>query len=239
MTFNLLSDVVYPFGSKRFSRRLPAILACLDEYKPDILCVQEYTRTMRQSLKPLGKDYQVFGEYRHSFIRNEANLIFIHKNHFKVSNYQTLWLSKTPTKKGSKLLLSQFPRIVTIVTLQNEQGKQFNIANTHLDAGFESVRYEQLHILLSLLPKGPTILCGDMNTTLSGKTLSYLESTWIRPQALGSTLRGKFGSARYKQEAVDQILLRQLKLLDIKKIKKDYVGQEPSNHCPLFAHFSL
>lgn len=239
MTFNLLSDFTYPWSSKKISDRLPVILACLNEHQPDILCVQEYTKSMRKAFRSLEKDYQVVGQYRASFFNNEANLIFIRKNRFQILRYQTFWLSKKPTQKGSKLFLSQFPRIVTLATVQDPYGKKLTIANTHLDANFESIRFRQFQILLSLLPEDSVILCGDMNTTLSKKTLSTLDSSWTCPPPLGTTVNRKIGSIGHQQEAIDQIFIHHLKLLNIRKIKKDYAEQEPSDHYPLFATFSF
>lgn len=239
LTMNILSDHVYPFGIMSFSNRLPAILKMIQEYDPDILCFQEFTERMSEVSSYLEKSYEQVGSYRRSLSSDEAIMIFAKKSLFQITSVKTIWLSNTPNQPGSKFLLSQFPRIAVIATLKTKENQTLSVVSTHLDSNFEFIRFKQMKVLLHHIPSGPTILCGDFNTTINSKVFQLFSKEWNSQTIPESTLRGKFGSMRYHQQAIDHILAKDLELINTTNIKKDYEGRPASDHYPLLSFFQM
>jgi nitrate/nitrite transporter NarK len=107
----------------------------LRQTKPDVIGVQELTDAMKPYMYDILKKYQLAGESRGSMFNDEYSAVLFRSDRFTLLDQDTFWLSPTPKKKGSKLPLSQFPRIVTYVHLYDKtEQKDFTFFNTHLPA---------------------------------------------------------------------------------------------------------
>lgn len=248
MSLNLLSDHMPSFLYTPFDQRITAIDRMIQMYDPDIIGVQELTKTMFPCLKEIFKTYNVFGDARHSLVNNEYCSILYKKDKFELLGGKTLWLSNTPEIQSSKFKKSQFPRIVTYIYLKDKETDHiFTCFNTHLDANLSSVRALQAEVLSSIIlekEKGDfTILSGDMNSTSREDALSILHKTGMKDlvsDTLGSTLRGRIGSMRMHQLPIDHVFVtRNIMASNIKKITDSYEGIFPSDHYPVIAYLNL
>lgn len=247
ITCNLLTDRLVLHDNPKFSIRVKNIESMIHQYEPDIICVQELTETMLPFMNGILNQYEIAGEYRHSYCSNEGNMILFKKNRFVHNRTKTLWLSNTPLHRGSKFLFSQFPRITTYVSLHDRLTNQsITVFNTHLDALFNFVRKQQLETLMKLIQQYSnstfTILCGDFNTTSS--TIQLITNAYFKdivPDSIGSTLRGKHGSKRYHNQPIDHILISKEQNVSytVFKITDSYNNVYPSDHYPLISTISF
>lgn len=244
MSLNLLTSNANIPGNLPFNKRIDAIEKMIDEYAPDIIGVQELTDAMFPCLDNILNKYQIFGDSRHSLISDEYSSILYDKNKYELLDGQTLWLSNTINKKGSKYLLSQFPRIVTYVYLKDkETNKTFTVFNTHLDANFPFIRTKQVIVLARIIlkyKKGDfTILCGDFNCTRLSPALKILKKIKLKDLSkdeIGSTLRNNLGACIYSHLPIDHIFIsKKLSVDTISKITTSYNEVYPSDHYPIIA----
>ena len=114
----------------------PKILAKLiNKEKPDIICTQELTDNYQLQLQKYLNNYVFTGKNRFNaknpFFNyfGETNAIITNQKIYKTKTYS---LSKNINKIGKRILLSLFPRIATITTIEKDYQK-ITIINTHLD----------------------------------------------------------------------------------------------------------
>ena len=140
------------------------------EYKPDLVGTQEATYSWNQFLKNYcGKEYGMVGCSRdgREATSGEWSTILYRKDRFELLDSDTTWLSYTPTEV-SKVEGAHYLRICTWALLKDKQtGETILIANTHLDNSNDTVRNEQMNILLAYLEERvgnyPFYLTGDFN----------------------------------------------------------------------------
>lgn len=247
MSMNMLTDGLYNYGDSRFKCRVEAIHEMLRQTKPDVIGVQELTDAMKPYMYDILKKYQLAGESRDSMFNDEYSAILFCNDRFTLLDQGTFWLSSTPKKKGSKLPLSQFPRIVTYVHLYDKtEQKDFTFFNTHLDHNLKSVRIRQAEILIDLIEKYQkgsfTVVTGDFNAPLKDLPADLIQKNHLKDTvdpSIGSTLRGKIGTFFQKNLPIDHILVSDhMKLIELQKLDQKYAGYYPSDHYPLIAAVS-
>ena len=248
MTLNLRNDPLQAFKAASFARRAEAVTAMIQECHPDLIGVQELSRSMFPYLQEIFKEYGIFGDSRHSLLQDEYSSILYKKDRFELIGGDTKWLSHRPDLKGSKILHSLYPRIVTFAYFKdNETQDFFTFANTHLDAGLKTVRDEQAQILAKILmerQKGTYLfVTGDFNATHASDALHLFQKVHLSDAVkdeVGGTLRGAFAAHRYHQQPIDHIYIsRGLSVLNVRKIHQKYHGVHPSDHYPLIAYIAL
>lgn len=244
MTLNILTDGLYNYGDSRFERRCKAIKEMIRTTDPDLIGVQELTGRMFPYFKDLLEIYGFCGQGRGSRISDEYSAILYKKEKYLLLETKTYWLSDTPLKKGSKYLLSQFPRIVTMADLRNRQtGEEIRFYNTHLDQNFSFIREKQAKVLASLIrDKGNdavTFISGDFNDVPGSPVIEALLKAGFNDLVsadLGSTLKGKIGSAVHRQMPIDHIFVScDPQKCTVTKLDQKYAGYYPSDHYPLIA----
>ena len=241
MTFNMLTDSFFLPGNPPFAIRKNAVREMIETYQPDLIGVQEVNHHMLSEMSGVFDGYTSFGDSRHAVKADEYNLIFYRHDRFDLKTGRTLWLSDHPERKGSKIIGSQFPRIVTIANLYDHSSQHgFTFANTHLDANFSIIRQRQSLILLELLKQYShgifTVLTGDFNAIRGSREISILETEMqdLTDPSIGSTLRGKIGSMRNHQLPIDHILITPfVSDHSIQKITASYHNIYPSDHYPV------
>ncbi len=243
MSLNLLTSHLHTFQCKSFSKRSTAIKQMIQQYRPDIIGVQELNQQMLSDISALLNTYAIIGESRHSKYGDEFCSILFQKEKFELLESRTLWLSNSPTIVGSKHPFSQFPRIVTYAYLKEKKtNKTFTFYNTHLDANFELVRNFQARALSKIIQdtqKGEyTILTGDFNCNSLSSAYQIIQTPFIDlvDDSLGSTLRGSIGSIRYHHIPIDHIFVsKTCKCIKVKKITSKFSNMYPTDHFPVYA----
>lgn len=248
MTLDLAADRFYPGSEKKLIRRAEAVTAMIKELHPDLIGLQGLTRTMFPHLKEVFASYGIFGDSRHSLINDEYSSILYRKDQFDLIGGDTKWLSHTPDQRGSKVLHSIYPRIVTFGYFKDKETQDFfTFANTHLDFLQASVINEQAEILAKILmerEKGSFLfVTGNFNATHDTDALHLFQKTHLVDAVkdeIGSTLRGPLGSRRQDHHPIDHIYIsRGLSVLNVRKIRSRYRNIYPSDHYPVIAYIAL
>ena len=148
--------------------RMNNILSVMKSYTPDTIGVQEATVQWMDFLKKnLGSTYGFVGIGRDAGGAGEHSAILYNKHIFTLLESGTKWLSSTPDTP-SKLSNSYYNRIVTFALLQRKaDGQKVLAVNTHLDHSNDTVRSQQLKVLLEVVSayeNVPIIMTGDFNT---------------------------------------------------------------------------
>ena len=149
--------------------RLPRMVRTIRENKFDLIGTQE---TLSRPISDLADSlkFEHFGVGRDKKKGDEHNVIFYDPERFSVVSQETFWLSGEPETPGSSAWDSALPRICTWGLLQDRKtGKQFVIANTHLDHASAIARIQGVNVILNrlapMIDKYPFILTGDFNST--------------------------------------------------------------------------
>lgn len=250
LTFNLKNDTLLTANKNRWSNRYPYIKCILSTLDYDILGVQELTANHTDALKNILTDYHCVGLSRNKKHdkNDELSAIFFKKDRFNCVSEKTLWLSNTPSNKGSKVLLSIYPRICTIVHLHDKlSGQHFLVVNTHLDHLLTTTRKAQIKKLIAIIQNYYAtndyylIVMGDFNTSLSSAAIKLLISSNLQLQPIygkqySNTLHRFSGKANPNKKPIDHIFFdRRLTLVDYEIITENFNGQYPSDHYPVHA----
>ena len=151
----------------------------IEKEKFDILGTQELTRRFKREIKKNLKKYKFYGGYRYgnNIISNNVKIIRDYNENnniitkYKVKYKKTKLLPIIPFNikeiidgiKSKKI----FPRIVTIIILEDKEKNKICAINTHLDFKIPSLQKRQLnklkHIIEKHIKKYPVILTGDFN----------------------------------------------------------------------------
>ncbi len=247
MTLNMLTDSLYAVGNARFRFRVRAIEEMIRVSDPDVIGVQEMTKTMMPYMSNIFVHYRMAGVSRSSLISDEFTAVLFSKDRFRLTRSNTMWLSDDPFRKGSKVRLSQFPRTVTYTVLYDEAAQDsFTFFNTHLDQNLGVIRTRQAEILSTLITHYQsgsfTVLTGDFNDGPDSSALRILHTCGLKntvDPSVGSTLRGRIGSALQQGRPIDHILVSaHMHVLSLRKLDGKYAGIYPSDHYPLLAEVS-
>ena len=152
-TFNL--------ENKKEYNKAEIIKRFIEDYKIDVLCVQELTKDLESKLKIKLPNYNFYGKYRMpiSFLPyNESNKIITKLGYFNTKTYH---LPHFP------YLL---PRIIT-KTILFYNNEKISIYNTHISYENDYIKEKQLNIIYELIKKDSNkkILTGDFNLKINNK----------------------------------------------------------------------
>ena len=152
---------------------------------PDVIGLQEVGPAWYTDLKnALGGTYGYVGTARQGSSStsggNEASPIFYKKSEYALISGGTKWLSNTPDTVGSKVSGSLYIRVMTYAILYHKDtGTIYIYVNTHLDNSNDTIREQQVNILMNLVatfPSFPTVLSGDLNGGLDSGVIKAIEN---------------------------------------------------------------
>ena len=171
MSFNLRTDTKGD-GINYFPYRAERIRAVLQEERPDLIGFQEAREMARDFLNEiLGAEYVLLGCGRKEGYAGEGCSLAFRKDLFSLINYETRFLSPTPTVPASRYEdsdQSHCPRLYQHAELIGKgQNAPFHFINTHLDHLGAHARMLEMEQILEDLSRlsGRVILVGDMNAT--------------------------------------------------------------------------
>ena len=149
----------------------PRFKALVEKYRPDVIGTQETTSVWLKYYDRYFKDtYGIVSCSRDGAdtSEGEAMTILYRLDRFELLDSKTFWLTRTPDQV-SMVGCSACRRICTWVLLRDKaSGKEFVVANTHLDYINDTVKIAQWGYLLDglseLVEKYPVYLTGDFNS---------------------------------------------------------------------------
>ena len=229
-----------------WSERKEALSALIKKYDPDVIGMQEvgphWMEWFRSSL-PL---WEGIGKHRGGEDKGEASPIFYKKNKFTLIDSNTYWLSDTPTEiaKGWDAACL---RVCTHITLQSKRGKQFAIANTHLDHVGPVAKKNGGAMVKNTLTSYdvPALLTGDFNVNETTDVYKSMIDDKVgnakylaKISDVDNTFNG-FGTVKNPEDTVIDhifVLKKKMKVHSYKVIKdKMDNGNFISDHYPIMA----
>lgn len=157
----------------RWGGRKQRLFDFVSQQQLDVIGLQEvYPRAMKDIYKGL-PGYVIVRrtDYKSAPTRKRADApILYRKSAYKKIAQGTFWLSEFPDSAGYIGWDGRHPRFVNWAVLRSrETGKEFCVANTHLDNAGRQAREEGMKLLKerldSLATQYPIILMGDMNSS--------------------------------------------------------------------------
>ena len=158
-------------GGNLVVQRAPRFQMLVQEYLPDIICLQEDNRIWSIILDTmLEAGYGHAGTFSSGKDTTKGNrqTIYFRTGRYELVEEGAVWLSDTPDEPMTKLEGSKSVRTAIWALLKDTlTGKELFICNVHLDNTTEEVRLAQLDILMEQLggymEQYPTLVCGDFN----------------------------------------------------------------------------
>ncbi len=272
MTFNIRCFTKESDKQNYWDNRKEHVSALVRQYAPDVVGFQEVTHPQYKYLiSALGDEYAFVGISRSgiglergdllidsispkvnifnrlfSSIISEAAVIFYKKSRFELLEYDTLWLSETPSKP-SRGWDAGVKRICNRVKLKDHySGAEFTLMNTHFDNKGALAKEKSVELILQWSEQADkVIVMGDFNiqektqlyTRLVSDTLS--DTKYLAPEGdsdSGITSNG-YGASK-DSEAIDYILVKsdQVEVLSYSIIRDKYgSGYYISDHYPVLA----
>ena len=181
-------------GGNMVIQRAPRFNQLVQQYIPDILCVQEDNRVWAPIMdKFFGGLYTVFGEYSSGPDTTKGNRqsIYFRTDRYELLENGALWLSDTPNEPMTKFEGSKSVRHTTWVLLKDTYtGKELLVCDIHLDNSTNEIRMAQLEVMYehlgSYMETYPTILCGDFNARPDTGVYEEVTKTFRDPHLTAS-----------------------------------------------------
>lgn len=181
-------------GDRHWNVRKRYVVERLIELNLDVFGTQEGSLGQNEYLKGELKEFDYYGVGREDGIsQGEFCAIFFRRERFQPIKSETFWLSLTP-EKPSKDFGSSLKRICSYVILKSkENGREFLVANAHLDHIFGVARENQMKVLIKKLEKWkyPKIIMGDFNCGFNSKPYNLLKSAGFIDSYLAKSLKLK------------------------------------------------
>lgn len=254
MSFNVRADNILDIHN-RWKNRSELVYEMIKHYNCDLLGLQEVTEHMYRDLMNSIDAYHIIGKGRSKRYFNERNNLLI-KKQYNLSNEETFWLSKTPTKVGSSVWYSMFPRICTTAVVEMAPDLKIRVYNTHLDCILPQARVYGLKKIVEFIEKHheqeklPCILMGDFNAGPQSKLIQefskgiYSSKQFIAVQEVRKEIYNEATMGHFKGKSrglhIDYIFVsEEFKIENVEIIKYQKNKKYPSDHYPLLAEISL
>ena len=148
---------------------------------PDVIGLQEATRSRIDGIRKILPEYGEIGEGRDGGEKSEYSAILYRFDRFKVDESGTFWLSDTPDKPSitwgnSCIRICTWARFI-----EKKSGQAFYMYNTHLDHRSQPSREKSVRMIASHIQKrahqNPFVLTGDFNVGENNTAVKYLKGT--------------------------------------------------------------
>lgn len=254
MTFNVRADNILDIRN-RWYKRADIVYELISTYECDIIGLQEITKKMYRDLSAHIDSYDIIGEGRSKHLFHEKNNILIDKK-YKILDQETFWLSSTPSKSGSSIWYSLFPRICTTAVIEMDNQQKVRVYNTHLDCLLPYAREYGLKTIISVIEKYhekeklPCILMGDFNANPNSRVIKqfsggiYTSKRFVAVQDTRKELYNETTMSMFKDRKqgmhIDYIFVsEEFKIKNVEIARFNKGGKYPSDHYPIVADLKL
>lgn len=251
MSFNIRYDNPGD-GKNNWQYRIPKVTGMFDKHDVDLGGLQEVLHSQFLTLQKTLPEYEFVGVGRDDGkTKGEYAPIFFRKADYEMLSSETVWLSETPEKVGSKGWDAALPRITTFATLRHKaSGKLILLGSAHYDHRGKGARRNSGAVIHDYITKAREkqdiemiILTGDFNDIPNSSTTKAIENKNCLFDARrmaeeisgpNSTWNGFRSVAAYERwdyiftNPVTQIVSH---VIDDSKID----GRFPSDHLPVIA----
>lgn len=239
MSFNILNEAWAT--NKDPTPRIPGVIGCIDEYKPDVIGIQEVSPNWYKVIREhLGDDYvfvnsKILGKEDNNYTalaynKNTVKLLFERIHFYSVGNNQRL----------RNLNMGMFEHL--------ETGELFIVTNTHYNANHTTVEAEEQNRLIQAtefvqkieeyarIHKCPIFMTGDYNT--SEPKVPY-QKMFESGLILSSKYTAREKGLRANQNSIDHILYTGNATPLYFTFLEDSCVVNASDHLPLYADFKF
>lgn len=242
MTFNVRCISSADTGEFSWENRASLICDILQENTPSVICMQENQKRQYLFFKNFLSGYDSVATYRDSSAFSECLPIFYRADMYELVDTQTFWLSDTP-EKMSNTWGAEYFRICTFVILKKRNtGREFIVANVHLDYKSQDIRIKSIRLIYERLSKFnlPTIVMGDFNFTPKSKAAALAKQYFVDiGQGFKDENKGTVNDFQkeYPDKKLDYMLQLpgSLTVNEYKVIDKKYNNHFASDHFPVYA----
>jgi endonuclease/exonuclease/phosphatase family metal-dependent hydrolase len=152
----------------------------LNEYRPDVVGLQEAMDFQIAEISAMLPGYRHVGTGTHSSGRGLHNTIFYDALRFVLSAAGTFWFSDTSDVPGSRGWGNILPRNCTWVRLiEKRSGRGVYVYNVHLDHLSRRSRKKSVHLLTQHIHgrrfPDPFVVTGDFNAREKSRPIQYLK----------------------------------------------------------------
>ena len=237
-------------GSNSWSNRTAKVASIFTTHDVDIGGLQEVLHNQFEWLQENLTDYEFVGVGRDDGkTKGEYAPIFYRKSEFELIEIETVWLSQTPEKPGSRGWDAALPRITTFATLRHKpSGTPILLASAHYDHRGTQAKRNSGKVIHDTITRKLAerdipliILTGDFNDTPNTATTKMIEKKNClfdtrrmvdNPEGPNSTWNGFRSIAAY--ERIDYIFANPaLPLLSHVTDDRRIDGGFPSDHLPV------
>jgi endonuclease/exonuclease/phosphatase family metal-dependent hydrolase len=247
MSFNLRIHVEED-GENAWPNRIEAAANAIIASGAAVVGTQEGSLPMLETLSALLPDYEWIGEGRLGGLEGEFCAIFYQSSLLKPIESGTFGLSERPEQLGFMSWDTACPRICTWIKLQQEDGLEYLIFNTHLDHISEEARIKGATLIMDRMNMDAAtsaILTGDFNCEPESKTIGILNQAGLHhtynalnESAPGCTYHGFIGGD--DGEPIDYIFVTpHIRILSAQVDTHKYNGRYPSDHYPITADLQI
>lgn len=204
----------------------------------DVIGLQEVFEEQRRYLARRVTGSRWYGQGRSGGRRGEQCPVVVLDPGLAVVDSRTMWFGPDPDVAGTRLPGASFPRVATIVRCRaGADGRQFVVANTHLDEHLHENRVASVRQLAATLDRDvPTVVLGDLNATQDDvEVLAPLVDAGFRRAPLSGSTHHEFkGTVEGTQ--IDHVFLSRHWSIDDSDVVRTKRGPLlPSDHWPVRA----
>jgi glycerophosphoryl diester phosphodiesterase/exonuclease III len=227
------------------------MLELLDNYKPDLIGMQEALYFQIKDLEEKLLDFRWIGLGRNGGSKSEFMAVFYRNHRLEPLEFDHFWLSDYPEIIGSTTWGNSNRRMVTWIRfLDKLTNREFYFVNTHFDHRIEFARIQSAKLLLNRMQEFknnvPIVLGGDFNADAENsepysilvKNGSFSDTWHLAKKKKGidlNTFNGFKPGPHKGGRRIDWILSKGNVQVDYSEIisfmRKD---QYPSDHFPVF-----
>ncbi len=265
MSFNIRRGTARD-GKNHWIFRRNRVCALLNQYRPDVLGLQEALDFQISEIRTMLPGYEKVGIGNLGGSKGLLNAIFYDAVRFFPSAEGTFWFSDTPDIPGSKGWGNIIPRTCTWARLIEKDSEQaFYFYNVHLDHISQRSRKNSVVLLTQFIhtrsSPDPFVLTGDFNAREKSAPIQYLKGkiplriktkgSVLNPEPLMDIFRVRYPNGRnvatfhgfrryFFRFKLDYIFVpSSVRVQDVKIIQPQRKKCYPSDHFPLFTHIDL
>ncbi len=228
-------------GPDRWENRKERYVSFFQEYRPDIIGMQEVNDFQAEFLTQILEGYDFIGQMIPSPPYWQDNLIFF-KKEWSCSWFERFFFSHTPAIP-SRFQESKWPRQCVIGMFRKEE-KSVVCVNTHFDF-LSSVQERCAKMIVQKLsayisPQVPVIITGDFNALPDSPGYREFVTHGRMKEVFSGEYSGTYHgfTGKKNDRHIDWILYRgPVELLSRKMIVDPYQGGYLSDHFPVIAEF--
>ena len=232
-------------GDNHWDLRKDYCVEVVRQQAADLICCQEMSGEQQRAFAGGLPGYEWFGMVDQPHAGTPVNSIFYRRDRFRPISAGGYWLSETPHIPGSRSWESSVIRLCNWLRLEDRaSGRDFRLANTHLDHISQPARENQMRLILedsaAYEAVFPQILTGDLNCNAANAVIAaVLKAGWVDTYHQlhgslnpGNTFHGFQGPATTSQDGkIDWIFVRgALKTTAAEIITTHDGGRYPSDH---------